>query len=55
MKASQFAKQAGVKSLAEVSELTGVSPQTLNNWFKNKPELFKIVLLGCKCQKDEKQ
>ena len=47
MKASEQAKQAGLKSLAQVSELTGVSFQTLNNWSKHKPQLFAVVLLGC--------
>jgi len=47
MTASQQAKQAGLKSLAQVSELTGVSFQTLNNWVNMKPDLFQVVLLGC--------
>ena len=47
MTASEAAKSAGLKSLAEVSELTGVSTQTLNNWFNEKRKLFEIVLLGC--------
>jgi len=52
---SQKAKQAGLKSLAQVSELTGVSFQTLNNWAKNKPDLFKVVLIGCKQLMDSKE
>lgn len=50
MTPSQQAKAAGLKSLAVVVEKTGVSYQTLTNWAKNKPELFKIVLLGCKAK-----
>ena len=46
--ASAAAKAAGLKSLAQVVEMTGVSAQTLNNWFNNKPKLFDIVLAGCK-------
>ena len=53
MTAAQYAKQAGLKTLLEVSELTDVSPQTLNNWFKNKPKLFEITILGCKCRKHQ--
>jgi hypothetical protein len=53
MTAAQLAKQAGRKSLVEVSELTGVDRQTLDNWHKNKPALFKIVLAGCKAIKNE--
>ena len=48
MTPSQKAKAEGLKSLSQVSELTGVSLQTLSNWAKNKPELFRIVILGCK-------
>lgn len=50
MTASEQAKSMGLKSLAVVAELTQQSPQTLDNWHKNKPELFRIVLLGCLLQ-----
>jgi len=46
VKPSQVAKASGLK-LVEVSNLTGVSIQTLTNWYKNKPELFDVVLSGC--------
>ncbi len=32
--------------LTELSELSGQSVQTLNNWYKNKPKLFNLVLKG---------
>lgn len=47
MKASEQAKAAGLKSLSQVSTITGVSLQTLDNWSKNKPDLFAVVLAGC--------
>lgn len=47
MTPSQQCKQAGLKSLAEVSRLTKVCQPTLYNWFKNKPELFNVVIAGC--------
>ncbi len=47
MTASKQAKELGLKSLTQVSELTGQSLQTLTNWFNDKPELFEVVLLGC--------
>ena len=50
MTASKQAKKLGLKSLTQVSELTGQSLQTLINWHKNKPELFDVVLLGCKAK-----
>ena len=48
MTPSQQAKAAGLKNLAVVVEMTGVSYQTLLNWHKNKPRLFAVVLMGCK-------
>jgi len=47
MTPSQQAKEAGLKNLLQVQQLTGQSAQTLTNWYRDKPELFKIVLLGC--------
>ena len=47
MTPSQQAKEAGLKSLSRVSDITGVSLQTLDNWSKNKPDLFTVVLAGC--------
>jgi hypothetical protein len=46
MTPSQQAKQAGLKSLAELSRITGVSTQTLANWHRYKPALFAVVLRG---------
>lgn len=47
MTASKKAKAQGLKSLAQVVELSTVKRRTLENWHKNKPELFNVVLLGC--------
>lgn len=56
MTASQQAKAAGLKSLSQVSEMTGQSAQTLINWSKNKPELFEVVLRGCaQLERDKEQ
>lgn len=49
MTPSQQAKAAGLKSLTQVMNITGVSLQTLTNWHRDKPKLFKVVLLGCLC------
>jgi hypothetical protein len=48
MTPSQQAKAEGLSGLSAVSKLTGVSLQTLSNWHKDKPDLFRIVLAGCK-------
>ena len=50
---SQEAKAAGLKSLREVQDLTRQSAQTLTNWHKNKPELFRVVIAGCAAIKGE--
>ena len=47
MTPSQQAKEAGLKSLTSVSDITGVSLQTLTNWHRDKPRLFAAVLAGC--------
>ena len=52
MTPSQYVKRAGLSSLAEVSRVSGVSVQTLNNWFEHKPDLFKYLILGVLYQKD---
>lgn len=49
------AKKAGMQSLAEVSRITNVSPETLTNWHKRKPELFEIVLLGCQKKRESRR
>ena len=50
---TQQATDLGLESLSQVIELSGVSRQTLDNWSKNKPELFEVVLLGCIAKKDK--
>ena len=52
MKPHEQCKAAGLKNLAELSEITGVSIQTLNNWSKNKVELFRVVIIGAKILKE---
>ncbi len=53
MTPSQQAKAQGFKSLAQVAELSTVKRRTLENWHKDKPELFDIVLLGCLAKAEE--
>jgi AcrR family transcriptional regulator len=47
MTAAERSWQEAGLTLAEVSRISGVQRATLNNWYRNKPELFGIVLLGC--------
>ena len=51
MKPSEKAKSAGLKSLAELAEISGESVQTLNNWFKNEPRRFELILKGAIAEK----
>lgn len=53
MKPSNLCKRYGLESLQELANLTGQSVQTLNNWSKNKPELFKIIIFGSIAKKLE--
>lgn len=46
MTPSKQCKAAGLKSLAELVRISGVSEQTLINWSRNKPRLFEIVIAG---------
>ena len=48
MTPAQQAKSIGLNSLTQVSQITGVSLNTLTNWHRDKPELFRIVLIGVK-------
>lgn len=53
MTPSQQAKAVGLKSLAVVTSLTGVSKSTLFDWHKNKPRLFAVVLKGCMAEESK--
>ena len=46
MTASEQAKEAGLKSLVELSELVRKPCQTLRNWHRDSPELFVVVVAG---------
>lgn len=55
MSASKKAKKAGLKSLTEVAEITGDTPQNLSNYSKKKPKLYDVILLGCMADKEAKK
>ncbi len=52
MTPAQQAKEAGLKSLAEVARITREDRQKLHRWATEKPELFRVVLAGCKALAD---
>ena len=49
------AKSAGLKSLAQVSQITGISRQTLENWHRNRQQLFDVILAGCVAKMEQLQ
>lgn len=46
MKVSEACKRAGLKSLAELSIITGKNTCTLRRWHEGSPEFFRVVLVG---------
>ena len=46
MKPSEKCKKLGLKSLKEMSEITGRSTRTLQQWSEDDPVFFDIVLIG---------
>ena len=44
--AADVATGAGLESLLQLSRMVDTSPQTLRNWHKKKPKLFKAVCEG---------
>ena len=44
---AKYVKSRGLKSVNQIIKETGVSGQTLTNWFKNKIDLFDVVVEGC--------
>lgn len=46
VKPTVMAKRLGARSLAHVSKKSGISANTLINWYSKRFQLFKIVCLG---------
>jgi len=51
MSASTEAKEAGLKSLQQMIDMTGVARSTLEDWHKTRPILFGIIIFGCQNRK----
>ncbi len=52
MKPSEKCKAVGLKSLAELSEMTGKPVQTLIRWANSDPVFFEILLRGAVSKKN---
>lgn len=50
---SETVRAAGLKSVNQLSEMTKVSPFTLRQWFKNRPEVFELMLNGALLKLEE--
>lgn len=55
MSASKKAKQGGLVSLKEMSEITGVPVNTLNDWEKTKVITFDVLVIGAAEKKKRQQ
>jgi len=49
--AATWVKMQGVDSLVEMARVSGTHRQTLENWYRNKPDLFDLVLVGIMVEK----
>lgn len=47
MTPAQQAKEAGLKSLAQASEISTIPVSTLKDWFVKKPKQFDFVIRAC--------
>lgn len=47
MTPSQQAKEAGLKSLVQASEISTIPVSTLRDWFINYPSRFKFTMKAC--------
>ena len=46
MSASKQCKALGIKSLSHACRVAGVPRTTANDWYKNKPNLFRVFING---------
>lgn len=51
MKPSEQVKFAGLKNLKELSTIAKVSSETLVNWSKNRPDVFRLLISGVVAEK----
>jgi len=44
MTPSKAAKEAGLKTLKQASEISGFSTRTLENYYNDQPQKFKVII-----------
>ncbi len=47
MTAAKEAKEAGLKSLKQASEISKFSVRTLHDYYNDQPQKFKVIIDGC--------
>ena len=53
MKCSEFVrKHTTIKTLGELSEITGIQVRTLQNWYNDNKKAFVSILVGAYCEKE---
>ena len=50
MTTAEYITAAGLPSMKWVHEETGISRQTLDNWFKHRPEIFRLIIVGLRAE-----
>ena len=53
MRPTDQCKQAGLKNLKELADITRESVQTLVAWSKNKPRRFELLIAGAVSDKSK--
>ncbi len=53
MTPAEYCRIQGLEGLMDLEASTGQSRQTLQNWYKNKLALFKVVVAGTVTQKEQ--
>lgn len=46
MTPAQFVKAYGLKSLNDIARATNVQVRTLSKWYHERPELFRMIVIG---------
>ena len=47
MTISQYVKSKGLKSVDQMSQISGKARSTLNDWYKKDIQAFDVMLVGC--------
>lgn len=53
MTPAEYVKSIGLNSLKEMSKISTVRTQTLDNWWNDNPQRFKAMARGCVAIKHE--